>query len=217
MTNATVESLIAFKNRIRGVFADGDLPFVVHLSGGNEKQLIEIFKEIKEGDWILGSHRAHYHWLLAGGGEAELEHEIREGHSMYLFNKRINFMTSSVLAGMSSIAAGLAWALKAEGSPNKVWCFLGDGAAEQGHFYEAIMFVEGRELPCTYVVEDNDCSVDTNKRDRRGKNAKAIYESMKCVRKYEYRTVEPHCGPGLSTMITFKKSVIEKHAQPHDY
>ena len=33
----------------------------IHLSNGNEKQLIEIFKKIGVGDWVFSTWRSHYH------------------------------------------------------------------------------------------------------------------------------------------------------------
>ena len=216
MNHATKESLIAFESRIRDIFAAGDLPFLIHLAGGNEQQLVEIFAQINEGDWILGSHRSHYHYLLAGGSEADLEQEIRDGRSMFLFNKKLNFLTSSILAGTCGIAAGIAFALKSEGSKSKVWCFLGDGGSDEGHFFEASMYVEGWDLPCTFVIEDNDRSVDTNRIDRRGPvvESKGLpWAGFDHVKRYFYKATFPHGGAGLKTMITFKKDVVEKHAK----
>ena len=46
----TKEELIAFEDHIGDLYMDNQLPFLFHLSGGNEDQLIEIFKDIKEGD-----------------------------------------------------------------------------------------------------------------------------------------------------------------------
>jgi TPP-dependent pyruvate/acetoin dehydrogenase alpha subunit len=173
-----------------------------------------LFKGVKEGDWILGSHRSHYHYLLAGGTEADLEREIRDGRSMFLFDKRFNFLTSSVLAGTCPIAAGIAWALKARGSANKVWCFLGDGAADEGHFYEALIFVEGWDLPCTFVVEDNDRSVDTARSERRGPRGDEVFQRLANsphVLRYHYHATYPHGGAGLKTMVKFKQEIIDKH------
>jgi hypothetical protein len=30
-----------------------DLPFLVHFCGGNERELISLFDEVKEGDWVF--------------------------------------------------------------------------------------------------------------------------------------------------------------------
>ena len=43
----TKEELISFEDRIGDLYLDNQLPFLFHLSGGNEDQLIEIFKDIK--------------------------------------------------------------------------------------------------------------------------------------------------------------------------
>lgn len=209
MNHCTKEQLIGFENRIRDIFAAGELPFLVHLSGGNEKELIEIFKEVHPGDWLFSGHRSHYHYLLSGGTPENLEQFIRDGNSMFVFDNKINFLASSILAGTACIAAGVAHQLKMEGSPNRVWCFLGDGAEDEGHFYEAVNFVDGHNLPCTFVIEDNDRSVDTNKEQRRGENWVAW---PNCVRRYHYTSTFPHGGAGLTTIVKFKPEIVEKFA-----
>jgi pyruvate dehydrogenase E1 component alpha subunit len=205
------DELIAFEGRIQRLWETGDLPFLVHLCGGNEEALISIFGEVQEGDWVFSSHRAHYHYLLAGGPPERLEQLIRTGRSMFVFDRERNFLTSSVLGGTCGIAAGVALQLKEEGSANRVWCFLGDGAEEEGHFYEAVLFVEGNRLPCTFVVEDNDRSVDTDKTKRRGK---AQIAWPPCVRRYHYVPTWPHAGSGCKHQITFKEHIVKKHLEP---
>ena len=204
MTHQTKESLIAFEAHIRDLFADGELPFLIHLCGGNEEHLIDIFQEVKSGDWLFSSHRSHYHYLLAGGSPARLEQLIRDGRSMFVFDRAKNFLTSSVLAGTCGIAAGVALSIKLQGGGQHVWCFLGDGGEDEGHFYEAAIFVEGSQLPCTFIVEDNDRSVDTSISLRRGPHWKNPWENFKCVKRYDYKPTWPHGGAGLKTMVTFK-------------
>ena len=204
MTTHTKESLIAFEARIRDLFADGELPFLIHLSGGNEEQLIGIFNKIESGDWLFSGHRSHYHYLLAGGSPERLEQLICDGRSMFVFDRARNFLTSSVLAGTCGIAAGVALSIKLQGGKNRVWCFLGDGAEDEGHFYEAAMFVEGNQLPCTFIVEDNNRSVDTEISQRRGPHWKRPMENFGCIIRYDYKATWPHGGAGLKTMVKFK-------------
>jgi pyruvate dehydrogenase E1 component alpha subunit len=203
--------LVAFESRIKELFAQGELPFLIHLSGGNEAQLIDIFREIKPADWVLASHRNHYHYLLKGGSPERLEADIRRGKSMFVFDKKINFVTSAILGGACGIAAGIGLSIAEAGGPEKVWCFLGDGAFDNGHAFEAIMFVEARRLPCTFIIEDNDRSVDTDKTERSGPAWKFPFDSFRCVRRYEYTPTYPHGGAGLKTMIEFKKERIKEH------
>ena len=199
----TKADLIAFEDRIKALWESGELPYLIHLCGGNEDQLIEIFREVKPGDWIFSGHRSHYHYLLAGGDPDRLEDMIRRGSSMFVFDKGLNFLTSSVLAGTCCIAAGVAHQLKAEKSPNKVWCFLGDGAEDEGHFYEAVCYVQGEGLPCEFVVEDNDRSVDTS----RGGRGRYQVRWPDCVRRYHYTPTYPHAGSGCAHHITFNPGV----------
>ena len=116
------KELIAFEKQIAMRFDNGELPYLVHLSGGNEDALIEIFKKIQFGDYIFSTHRSHYHYLLAGGAPDRLEQLILAGKSMFVFDRSLNFYSSSIVCATPSIAAGVAWALKRKGSGRKVWC-----------------------------------------------------------------------------------------------
>lgn len=202
----TKPQLIAFEDKIKGLWESGDLPFLVHLSGGNEDQLIEIFKGVKPGDWVFSTHRGHYHALLKGMAPSRVEELIRDGSSMFLFSRKHNFFTSSILAGTCGIAAGVAWQLKQEGSKNKVICFVGDGACENGHLFSAALFVDAQDLPCQFVVEDNDRQVDTDLKTRRGgkPHLQNPLSNFKCVTRYQYTATWPHAGSGAKHHIQFK-------------
>ncbi len=203
MRLTTKDKLIAFENRAKAAWEAGELPFLIHLCGGNEDQLLEIFDEIQPGDWIFSGHRSHYHYLCAGGDEEHLMQLIRQGDSMFVFDRGLNFVTSSVLASTCCIAAGVAEGLMLRGDKARVWCFLGDGAADEGHFYEGVNYVAAKGLPCTFIIEDNDRSVDTNKADR-------FHFEMPmppCVRRYRYTPTYPHAGSGCKHHIKFDESV----------
>ncbi len=197
----TKQRLIDFESRIEQLFKDAKIPYGIHLAGGNEDQLIEIFKEIDEGDYIFSTHRSHYHYLLAGGSEKVLEEKILNGKSMYVFDKKLNFLSSSIVAGTPAIAAGVALALKKQKSDKKVWCFIGDGAEDEGHFYEAVRYVNGWDLPCTFIIEDNNKSVNTPKNERYGKS---FMSWPSCVKRYHYKLNYPHgCVDGWVDLSKF--------------
>lgn len=195
--------LVEFEQRIADHWENGDLPYLIHLSGGNEDFLVNLFNdEVREGDWIFSSHRNHHHALLSGVPQERLEKLILDGNSMFVFDKKRQFLTSSVLAGTCGIAAGVAWALKEESSPNKVWCFLGDGAEEEGHFYEAVLMVSGHQLPCTFIIEDNNRSVDSSIEERIPTRFRVNWPE--CVRRNVYTPTFPHAGNGTKKIIQFK-------------
>jgi pyruvate dehydrogenase E1 component alpha subunit len=206
------QELINFENEIADLYRDCKLPFLFHLSGGNEDQLIEIFKEIKEGDYVLSTHRNHYHALLHGIPPETLKERILNGRSMFIFDRKRNFFTSAIIGGTPAIAAGIALALKKKGSKQKVWCFVGDGIEDTGHLWEAARYVDGHELPCTFVIEDNNRSVETTKEERWGKATKPQFPS--CVRRYEYEITWPHARTTDMIDISRQKKFTDEDCFP---
>ncbi len=203
MEHVTKQELIDFEKHIKTLWEDAKIPYYIHLSGGNENQLIEIFKEIQPEDYVFSTHRSHYHYLLKGGSPKELEEKILKGESMHPHNKAINFLSSAIVAGTPAVATGIAWALKRKKSESKVWCFVGDGAEDEGHFYEAVRYVEGHNLPCTFIIEDNDRSVETTKIERYG-TCQINWPS--CVRRYHYNPTTLHAG--TDKFVNFSKGKI---------
>ncbi len=197
------QDLIEFEEVVASHWEHGDLPYLIHLSGGNEDFLLEHFEEeVKDGDWIFSTHRNHHHALLSGVPRNELLAKILAGNSMFVFDSSRHFFTSSILAGTCAIAAGVAYSLKESGSDNWVYCFLGDGAEEQGHFYEAVMWVEAQDLPCMFIIEDNDRQVDTSFEERNPNKFK--FEMPSCVIRNKYTPTYPHAGNGTKKKIVFK-------------
>jgi hypothetical protein len=200
----TKEELIEFENKIGDLYLDNKLPFLFHLSGGNEDQLIEIFKDIKPNDYVISNHRSHYHALLHGIPADVVEDRILNGRSMFIYDRERNFFCSAIIGGTPAIAAGIAWALKRKKSDQKVWCFIGDGTEDNGHSYEAIRYAEGFDLPVTFVIESNDRSVESTNEERWGKSSNYEWNSAHVI-KYKYDITYPHARkPG---MIDLSKAI----------
>jgi TPP-dependent pyruvate/acetoin dehydrogenase alpha subunit len=213
----TANDLINFENRIRAHWQAGNLPCLLHLCGGNESDLIRVFSEYEPGDWVLSGHRNHYHALLAGVPADELEGAILAGDSMFIFSRDHNFLSSAILAGLCGVANGIAWAIRERGTPEHVWCFVGDGAEEEGHFYEAALFAETHDLPVAFVIEDNDRQVDTPKAERCPGNRPTLDQIFSHVTRYHYTPTYPHAGDGSAPgTITFKPDAIERLSQGCD-
>ena len=73
METWTSQSLRAYEEKIAELFNKGEIRAPVHLSDGSEDSLIEIFKEVKDEDWIFCSWRSHYQCLLKGVKPEDLE------------------------------------------------------------------------------------------------------------------------------------------------
>ena len=211
------DDLIAFENRIGKLYENGDLPFLFHLSGGNEDQLIELFKNIDEKDYVLSNHRSHYHALLHGISPEKLEKMIIDGRSMFVYDKDKNFFCSAIIGGTPGIAIGIAWALKRKGSKQKVWCFVGDGTEDNGHLFEAIRYAEGWDLPCIFVIENNNRSVEATNADRWGETSDYEWDSNKVI-KYKYDITFPHARkPGIVDLSKTKPKSHDEYFPPHSY
>lgn len=209
------EELIGFVDKIADLHDAGQLPFALHLAGGNEKQLIEIFSEIDEGDYVLSTHRNMYHALLHGLPPEEVEKKILNGRSMFMFDRERNFYVSAIIGGPVAIAVGIALAIKRKGLDKKVWCFLGDGTEDTGHFAEAARYVDGFDLPCTFVIEDDGMAVEASKAHRWGTDKNL--EWYPCVRRYHYVKSRPHIRTGNFAPLGVMKSVMKTDEEyfPH--
>ena len=193
-TDWTPDGLRSFVDKIAEHHDAGRLPFALHLPGGNEEQLIDIFSNINEGDYVLSTHRNMYHALLHGLPPEEVEEKILNGRSMFMFDRERNFYVSAIIGGPVAIAVGIAWALKRKGSDQRVWCFLGDGTEDTGHFAEAVRYVNGFDLPCTFIIEDDCMAVEAPKERRWGTNEDLEWPS--CVIRYHYTKTRPHIRTG---------------------
>jgi pyruvate dehydrogenase E1 component alpha subunit len=181
--------LVAFENKVAAAFEARKIRAPIHLVGGNEDQLISIFKEVKPTDWVLSTWRSHYHALLHGVPEKRVMAEIFAGRSMMLHFPEYRFMTSAIMGGMLPIACGLAAA------GNRVWCFVGDMAAASGMFHEVTQYAHGHVLPVTFVVEDNGLSTNTPT-ERIWKPNGAFSTNWPSL-SYKYQRTRPHCGSGV--------------------
>lgn len=188
----TKEDLIATENRIKQLWDDGEINSLTHLCGGNEDDLIEIFKSIKRDDWVFSSHRAHYQALLHGMPPDNLIEEVKRGRSMFLYMPK--FITSAIVAGNPCIAAGVALSIQRRKGSEHVWCFIGDGAVDEAHTFEAIRYIHAKKLPCTIVIEDNSMSVGVTKAQR--DSAEDWPKWPDCVIHYKYTLPYPHAGSG---------------------
>ena len=79
---------------------------------------------------------------------------------MHLIDLSVNFMGTSAIVGNSiPIGVGLALSVKLRGMDRISCVFLGDGAIEEGVFYESVNFAAVRKLPVLFICENNLYSV----------------------------------------------------------
>ena len=186
------DDLIAFEELIVSHWEAAKIRGPVHLSNGNEEQLIEIFKRIKTTDWVFSTWRSHYHAFLKGIDPTWIEEEILAGKSITLCNIDEKFYSSAIVTATLPIALGVALSLKKSGSTDKVWVFVGDMSFETGAFYEAHKYARNFDLPLYFVVEDNGVSTYTPTEATWAKKREVPTD----VIHYEYKSKYPHYGSG---------------------
>ena len=199
----TKEELISFETEVKERYENGEIPAPVHLSKGNEDELIEVFQYVHEDDCVYSAWRNHYHALLHGFDRQQLMDDIVEGKSMATSSNVHKFYSSAIVGGIIPIALGTAKALKMKqddalnkkyykDNRRRVWCFIGDMTFETGVFHESYKYAKNFNLPLQLVVEDNNLSVHTPTdvawNVRQDVPNDIIY--------YRYENIYPHHGTG---------------------
>jgi len=141
----------------------------VHLSIGQEAIAVGVCANLTNEDLVLSTHRAHAHFLAKGGDLRSMIAEIYGkvtgcskgmGGSMHLIDKPVGFMGSTAIVGNTiPVAVGLALAFKIKRSLSISCAFFGDGAVEEGAFYESVNFAVLHKLPILFICENNLYSV----------------------------------------------------------
>jgi len=100
------DNLRSFEEWCIGKFYQGKIKSPLHLSGGNEEELIKIFKyhEIKKEDWVFTTYRSHYHALLKGIPREWLEKWVLENKSIHVMNSEYKVFSSAIVGGTLPIA-----------------------------------------------------------------------------------------------------------------
>jgi pyruvate dehydrogenase E1 component alpha subunit len=186
--------LRAFEEDIAAEFNAAKIRAPIHLDGGNEDVMIEVFKHVRPQDWVCGSWRMHYACLLKGVPPEELKAEIMAGRSISLCFPKQRVISSAIVAGTVPIAVGLGLAVKRAGTDETVWVMVGDMTAETGLFHECYKYVVNWGLRVRFIVADNRKSVCTDTRATWNSNGPAKLRLNDLV--YEYELPWPHAGSG---------------------
>lgn len=188
----TVESLIAFEERVRQAFLAGAIRAPVHLSGGNEAALLGLFAAVEPADWVFSTWRSHLHALLHGMPEELVFAQILAGKSMHLESLEHRLVCSSIVGGILPIACGVAAGIRRAGGTERVWVCVGDMAATTGLYSEVYRYCCGHNLPVGIIIEDNGLSTNTPTVSVWG----AGKGEAVSVARYQYDRKHPHVGVG---------------------
>jgi TPP-dependent pyruvate/acetoin dehydrogenase alpha subunit len=190
------EQLIAFETDIADCFNNAMVKAPVHLYDGNEDQMIDIFKNVKEEDWVFCTWRSHYQCLLKGVPQEQVKQDILDGKSITLCYPEYNIYSSAIVTGNIPIATGTALDIKRKDGTNHVWCFVGDMTSETGTFFENWKYAINHDLPITFIIENNGKSVCTETNKVWNTDELFFSKETRKIIYYEYQTKYPHAGAG---------------------
>lgn len=150
----------------------------IHCALGHEAVAAATRLAMGPADRLLLTHRnMAFHLAHAGALEPVLlEYELSAAGlaggrlgSMNLQNPGAGLIyTSSILGNNLPVACGVAMALKERGeTAARVYVATGDGAIEEGAFWESLVLAASHSLNICFLVENNDHSLATRIAERR--------------------------------------------------
>ncbi len=176
---------------IQKYYDENEMKTPMHMSLGEEAIVAGICGSLKKEDQVFGTHRSHALYL-AKTEETDLfflelygkNNGISNGKSgsMHLSNPEYGFMGgSAIVGGNFAMATGAAFANKFKKNNKVVVVFFGDGAIDEGSFWESFNIACLLKLPIIFVCEDNGLAVYTSQEKRHGyENITNIISSFNC-------------------------------------
>ncbi|GAB4224827.1 MAG: pyruvate dehydrogenase (acetyl-transferring) E1 component subunit alpha [Stanieria sp.] len=162
-----------FEDKCAEMYYRGKMFGFVHLYNGQEAVSTGVIKALRpDQDYVCSTYRDHVHALSAGVPAREVMAELfgketgcskGRGGSMHMFSAEHKLLGGyAFVAEGIPVATGAAFQSKyrreALGDPNfdqVSVCFFGDGASNNGQFFECLNMAALWKLPMIYVVENN--------------------------------------------------------------
>ena len=171
-------------------YSKGEMRCPTHLSIGQEFPAVAFCSALAASDLVYSTHRSHAHYLAKGGSLKAMLAELMGksagcsggfGGSMHLVDRSVGFEGSTaIVANSIPIALGASYAEKHKKSGSIVCVFFGEGATEEGVFYESINAAALFATPLLFVCENNGYSVYSPKSSRQpnGRNLVTLAKAM---------------------------------------
>jgi pyruvate dehydrogenase E1 component alpha subunit len=154
-----------FEETVYDVYSRGIMPGLAHLYTGMEAVAVGVCVNLKATDNITSTHRGHGHLLAKGGEPGRMFAELLgkasgynhgKGGSMHIVDLSLGILgANGIVAGGMGIAAGAGLSAKVRNEDRVSIAFFGDGALNEGLFYETANMAALWKLPVVYVMENN--------------------------------------------------------------
>ena len=143
----------------------GNVVGTLHMYCGEEAVAVGVCANLRDDDYVLGTHRSHGHCIAKGAESDKMMAELfgtatgtcrGKGGAMHVADFSLNMLGANGIVGAGiGPTTGTALASKIRGTDQVSVCFFGDGAAARGTFHEAIAMGSLWQLPVVYVCENN--------------------------------------------------------------
>ncbi len=162
-----------FEDKCAEMYYRGKMFGFVHLYNGQEAVSTGVIRAMRrDEDYVGSTYRDHVHALSAGVPAREVMAELYgketgcskgRGGSMHMFSAEHRLLGGyAFIAEGIPVATGTAFATKyrrealGDASADQVTaCFFGDGACNNGQFFECLNMAALWKLPILFVVENN--------------------------------------------------------------
>ncbi|MBI3616052.1 MAG: hypothetical protein HY211_06015 [Candidatus Omnitrophica bacterium] len=149
----------------------------IHCAIGHEALAVAVSRMMEPEDQLVLTHRNMAYNLARAGGLAQIyaEYQLspsgpgkgRLGSMNLVCDSKGVAYSSSVLGNNIAVACGMALAKQVKSRPGLVIVFSGDGAMEEGSFYEGLVFSRTQRLGLLILVENNNMSMSSTISERR--------------------------------------------------
>jgi acetoin:2,6-dichlorophenolindophenol oxidoreductase subunit alpha len=163
---------------IRNDYREDVMKTPMHMSTGEEAICVGVCRALAPSDQVLGTYRSHGLYLAKTGETdrffAEMYGKVTgmakgKGGSMHLTAPADGLIcTSAIVATTIPVAIGAAFANKSRANGRVVAVFFGDGAVDEGAFWESLNSACVMKLPVLFVCEDNGYAVHSPAEHRHG-------------------------------------------------
>ncbi len=161
----TMQKIRMFEEKVIEMLYADEIICPSHMYTGQEAIATGVCSNLDASDYAFGTYRSHGFYIAKGGSLNDLMAELLcketgcsrgKGGSMHVVAPEIGILgTSAIVGGTIPLAVGTAMASKMQKNGKIVASFFGDGATDEGVFYESINFAAVHKLPIVFVCENN--------------------------------------------------------------
>ena len=168
----TMVKIRRFDERTAELFIEGLVKGTAHSYVGEEAVAAAACANLREDDYIVGTHRGHGHCIAKGARVDRMMAELMGrvdgycrglGGSMHIAALDLNILgCNGIVAAGLPIGTGAALAARLRHSDRVVIAFFGDGASNQGVVHESLNLAAVWKLPIIFLCENNQYALSTS-------------------------------------------------------